>query len=241
MAGAPRALFFDVFGTLVDWRGSIAAGAEDVLGSRPGLDFGAFADAWRDEYQPAMEAVRAGGRGFVRLDVLHAENLARILPRFGLGGLDAETMGELVALWHALDAWPDVTMGLARLRTRFRVAPVSNGNVAIMADLARHNGFLWDAVLGAEFSRDYKPKPRVYLDAAAAFGLPPDRCVMVAAHSGDLAAAKACGLMTAHVARPDEGGPGGGERAPSIDVDFVARDLIDLASLLGSALEDADG
>lgn len=226
-----RALFFDVFGTLVDWRGSIA---REVRRLELGVDGEAFADAWRDEYQPAMEGIRAGGRGYVRLDVLHRENLDRILPRFGLQGMSEVERAALNLVWHRLDAWPDVPPALRRLRAKYWLAPMSNGNIALMADMARHNGFHWDAVLGAELARDYKPKPEVYLAGCAAFDLRPEDCMMVAAHSSDLAAAAVLGLKTAHIARPDEHGPGKGEARPSAPVDLAARDLADLAERLGA-------
>jgi 2-haloacid dehalogenase len=228
-----KALFFDVFGTLVDWRTSIARESQRILaplGHRQ--DWLAFADAWRGEYQPAMEEVRAGRIPFSKLDALHRMNLERILPRFGVHGLSEETLTDLNLAWHRLDAWPDVADGFARLRERFWLAPVSNGNISLMVDLARHNGFPWDAILGAEVAGDYKPKPRVYLASCAAFDLPPGQCMMVAAHSADLAAAAACGLRTAHVARPAEHGPGRGEAAPTVKVDFTARDLLELAGKL---------
>jgi 2-haloacid dehalogenase len=230
-----NALFFDVFGTLVDWRTSIAREARRILAPRGhALDWLAFADAWRGEYQPAMEEVRAGKLPFSKLDVLHRRNLERILPRFGVSGLADQSLHELTLAWHRLDAWPDAAGGLARLKQRYLIAPLSNGNISLMVALARRNGFPWDAILGAEIARDYKPKPAVYLAAAEAFDLAPSDCMMVAAHSNDLAAAAACGLQTAHVARPDEKGPGRGEAAPSVAVDRTARDLIDLASQLGA-------
>lgn len=228
----PLALFFDMFGTVVDWRGTIARKAPGIVGRD--LDGAAFADAWRAEYQPAMEGIRSGGRGYVTLDVLHRENLDRILPRFGLADLGDETRRALNLLWHRLDGWPDAKAGLARLREKFLLAPMSNGNIALMVDMARHNGFVFDAILGAEIARDYKPRPEVYRAGCAALDLPADRCMMVAAHSDDLAAAAAAGLKTAHVARPSEHGPGLGETAPSVPVDVAARDLVDLASKLGA-------
>jgi len=232
---AVKALFFDVFGTLVDWRTSIAREAAAILGPRGhALDWTAFADAWRDEYQPGMEEVRAGRIPFSKLDVLHRRNLERILPRFGIKDLPAETLRELNLAWHRLDAWPDVTPGLKRLRQKFRIAPVSNGNISLMADLARRNDIQWDAILGAEIAGDYKPKPRVYVAAAEAFDLPPGDCMMVAAHTGDLAAAAACGLRTGHIARPNERGPGRGEAAPKGPVDIAALGLEDLADKLGA-------
>ena len=234
MTPAVKALFFDVFGTVVDWRTSIARETEAIL--KPlgyTLDWLAFAEAWRGEYQPAMEEIRAGRIPFSRLDVLHRRNLERVLPRFGVGGLTEEVLRDLNKAWHRLDAWPDSTPGLVRLKRRFLLAPVSNGNIALMVGLARRNGFPWDAILGAEVAGDYKPKPRVYLAAAEAFGLEPGECMMVAAHSNDLAAAAACGLRTTHVARPNEYGPGKGEPAPTVPVDYAARSFEDLADKLG--------
>jgi 2-haloacid dehalogenase len=224
-----RALFFDVFGTLVDWRGSIA---REVARLELKADGGAFADAWRGEYQGAMERIRAGGRGYVKLDVLHRENLDRILPRFGLEGMGEVERASLNLVWHRLDAWPDVVAGLVASREKFLLAPMSNGNISLMADMARHNGFHWDAILGSELARDYKPKPSVYLAGCSAFDLPPAQCMMVAAHSSDLAAAAALGLKTAHIARPDEHGPGIGEAVPEVPVDLAVRDLIQLAEAL---------
>jgi 2-haloacid dehalogenase len=233
MALAVKALFFDVFGTLVDWRTSIARQAKALLEPRGhALDWAVFADAWRGEYQGAMEAVRAGRIAFCKLDVLHRRNLDLILPRFGLGGLGEEDRRELNTAWHRLEAWPDVPAGLRRLKSRYLLAPVSNGNISLMVDLARRNGFPWDAILGAEIAGDYKPKQRVYLAAADAFDLAPGQCMMVAAHSSDLAAAGAAGLCTAHVARPDEKGKGRGEEAPNVRVDIAAKDLRDLADRL---------
>jgi 2-haloacid dehalogenase len=232
---AIQALFFDVFGTLADWRGGVAREAQAVLAPLGhAIDWTAFADAWRAEYQPGMEEVRAGRLPFAKLDVLHRRNLERILPRFGLGDLPEETLRALNLAWHRLDVWPDVAPGLRRLKHRYRLAPVSNGNISLMVDLARRNDLPWDAILGAEIAGDYKPKPRVYLAAAAALDLVPDECLMVAAHSNDLAAAAGCGLRTAHVARPDEYGPGTGERAPKTAVDFTADDLEQLAGQLGT-------
>jgi 2-haloacid dehalogenase len=229
-----RALFFDVFGTLVDWRSGVAREAETVL--KPlghELDWLAFADAWRAEYQPAMEEVRTGRLPFSKLDVLHRHNLERILPNFGIRDLDEESLKRLNLAWHHLDAWPDVTPGLLRLKTSLILAPVSNGNISLMVDLARRNSLPWDAILGAEVAGDYKPKPRVYLAAAEALDLAPGDCMMVAAHSNDLSAAAGCGLRTAHVARPDEKGRGRGETAPSQTVDIAATSVEDLAGRLG--------
>jgi 2-haloacid dehalogenase len=229
------ALFFDVFGTLVDWRSSIARQAKALLSPLGhDLDWARFADAWRAQYQPSMEEVRSGRRGFVRLDDLHRENLERILPRFGLEGISNEAREALNRIWHRLDAWPDVPAGMVRLHAKYRLAPVSNGNISIMVDLARHNGFSWDTVLGAEIARSYKPHPEAYLASARALDLDPSACMMVAAHSSDLAAAAACGLKTAHLARPDESGPGTGEAKPTVRVDLAAGDMGELADILSA-------
>jgi 2-haloacid dehalogenase len=230
-----RALVFDVFGTLVDWRGSIAREAREVLAPRGvSLDWHAFADAWRAQYQPAMEEVRSGQIPFSKLDVLHRRNLEVVLKEHALGHLDETTKVHLNLAWHRLDAWPDVTPGLQRLRERYRIAPCSNGNISLMIDLARRNGFPWDAILGAEVARDYKPKAIVYQSAAAAFDCAPQEVLMVAAHSNDLAAAAEAGLRTAFIARPDEKGPGRGESRASVPVDASADGLIDLAQRLGA-------
>jgi len=229
-----QALFFDVFGTLMDWRNSIAREAQaflEPLGYK--LDWLAFADAWRGEYQPGMEEVRSGKIPFVKLDVLHRRNLERILSRFEIKGLDEPTLHNLNLAWHRLDAWPDVSPGMKRLKTRFKLAPCSNGNISLMVDLARRNDMPWDAILGSEIAGDFKPKPRVYLAACEAFDLPPADCMMVAAHSRDLKAAAALGLRTAHIARVDEYGPVTGEAGPTVPVDYAASDLGDLAGKLG--------
>lgn len=229
----PRALIFDVFGTLVDWRRGVARDVAAAFGSRVNPE--AFADAWRDEYQPAMEEVRAGRLGFCKLDVLHRRNLDRVLERFGLQDTDEPMRARLVLAWHRLDAWPDVTPALARLRERFLIAPCSNGNISLMAALARRNGWHWDAILGAEHARDYKPKPEVYLAACDAFDCAPHEVLMVAAHSSDLAAAAHAGLHTAFIARPEEHGPGRGETSPAVPVHWAAADLGALADRLLAA------
>ena len=229
-----KALFFDVFGTLMDWRNSIARESEASLAPLGhALDWLALADAWRGEYQPAMEEIRSGRQPFRKLDLLHRDNLERVLPRFGISGLSEEVLAHLNLAWHRLDAWPDTAPGLTRLKRKFRIAPVSNGNISLMVDLARRNGIPWDVILGAEIAGDFKPKPRVYLSACAALDLSPGECMMVAAHSRDLKAAASHGLRTAHVARPNEHGPGKGEPAPTVPVDIVAASVEDLAGKLG--------
>jgi 2-haloacid dehalogenase len=230
----PKALFFDVFGTLVDWRSSIAREAQASLSPLGhSLDWPAFADAWRGEYQPAMDEIRSGRQPFSKLDVLHRRNLEKILPRFDIAGLPENVLRHLNLAWHRLDAWPDSAPGLVRLKRQCLLAPVSNGNISLMVGLARRNGFPWDAILGSEIAGDFKPKPRVYLAACEAFDLDPSDCMMVAAHSRDLAAAAKLGLRTGHVARPNEHGPGKGETAPSVPVDAAGADLVDLAARLG--------
>ena len=228
-----KALVFDVFGTLVDWRGTLAREAVALLAPLGiAVDGHAFADAWRDQYQPAMEAVRSGRLPFGKLDTLHRRNLDIVIDAFGLGRIDEATRAKLNLLWHRLDAWPDVNRGLAALRPRFLLAPCSNGNISLMVDLARHHGWQWDAILGAEIARDYKPKAIVYQASAAAFDCAPDEVLMVAAHSSDLVAAAAAGLRTAFVVRPDEHGPGTGETEARGRVDFSAADVLDLAGQL---------
>lgn len=229
-----RALAFDVFGTLVDWRSGVSCEAERLLVPyAANLDGGAFADAWRARYQPAMETVRSGARPYRDLDALHADSLAEVLAAFGIAGVPEAIRVDLVQAWHRLDAWPEVPEALARLRTAHLLAPVSNGHVRLMMDLARRNGFAFDAILGAGYSRDYKPKPAVYRDAVAALGFDAAEILMVAAHSNDLAAAASHGLATAHIARPRENGPAGGETGPSVPVTHAATDLADLATRLG--------
>ena len=228
-----EALLFDVFGTLVDWRTSIAREAEATLAPRGiVVDWLAFADAWRGQYQPAMDAVRSGQIPFCKLDALHRRNLDVVLHAFALDDVDEPTRAHLNHAWHRLDAWPDVRTGLERLRPRRRLAPCSNGNISLMIDLARRNGFPWDAILGAELARDYKPKPIVYLAAVAALDCAPDQVMMVAAHPADLAAAARVGLRTAFVERPDEFGPGGGDTLGDARVDFAVTSIIALADAL---------
>jgi 2-haloacid dehalogenase len=234
-AATVKALFFDVFGTLVDWRNSVARETEKILKPRGhALDWSEFADAWRDKYQPAMQKVRSGRVAYCKLDVLHRQNLERVLAKFKVSGLAEDQLRDLNLAWHRLDAWPEVTEGLTRLKRRYLLAPVSNGNISLMVDLARRNGFPWDAILGAEIAHDFKPRARVYLAAADAFDLAPPECMMVAAHSSDLKAAAKLGLATAHVARPNEAGSGLGETEPEVPVDIAAKNLGDLAAQLGT-------
>lgn len=228
-------MLFDVFGTVVDWRSGVAR--EGARFARrhgiEGVDWHAFADAWRARYQPSMQAVRSGEREFVTLDRLHRENLDAVLAEFGIVGIAAEALDELNLAWHRLDPWPDVHFGLMRLRRRYVLAPLSNGNVALLVDMARRAGLPWDAVPGAEVARDFKPKPVVYLKAAELLGLEPAQCMMVAAHNGDLAAARELGLATAFVARPVEHGPGQSlDLEPDSDWDVCTTSFTSLAGAL---------
>jgi len=233
-----RALVFDVFGTVVDWRSGVARAATPFL-MRHGAataDPAAFADAWRKRYDPAMEAVRSGRRPFVRLDVLHRENLESVLPDFGIDPAHvlAAELDELNLAWHRLDPWLDVVSGLTRLKTRFIIAPLSNGNVILMLDMAKRAGLPWDAILGAELVQAYKPAPEAYLRTLDILAMRPEEVCMVAAHNGDLAAARACGLRTAFVPRPTEHGPGQTkDLRPEQDWDLVAKSFIELANSLG--------
>ena len=230
-----KAFIFDVFGTVVDWRTSIARESRAILEPKGhALDWLAFADAWRNEYQPAMEEVRSGKIPFSKLDFLHRRNLERILPRFNVSGLDEATMQHFNKAWHRLDGWPDSAPGLQRLHKKFLIAPCSNGNISLMCGIARRNDFPWDAILGSEIAGDYKPKPVVYLRSAEAFDCAPHECVMVAAHSNDLASAAATGLRTAHIARPNEKGPGKGEAGPTVPVDVAVPSIEALAEAMGA-------
>lgn len=230
------AAIFDVFGTVVDWREGVAAAARRAFAAkRIDADPHAFADAWRGEYQPAMERVRSGQRGYVPLDDLHLENLERVLARFGIAErFDAGERGELNRAWERLPPWPDSAPAIAAMRAAGLIAaPCSNGSIALMARLARFAGLGWDCILGADVARAYKPDPLAYRRSVAALRLPPSAVVMVAAHNDDLAAARAEGLRTAFVPRPLEHGPGQtSDLAPAEDWDFVATDLEELAATL---------
>jgi len=231
-----RALLFDVFGTVVDWRSGVAREAAPVLTAlgRPDIDPYAFADAWRARYQPAMEEIRSGRRPFTRLDVLHRENLEAILASHGLTEVPDAVLVTLNTAWHRLNPWPDVVAGLVRLRTRFILAPLSNGNIALMLNMAKRAGLPWDAILGAEVAQAYKPSPEAYLRTADVLGLPPGDCMLVAAHNGDLRAARGCGFGTAFVPRPTEKGPGQtADLRAEEDWEVVAADFGELATKLG--------
>lgn len=237
-SGPPRfrALLFDVFGTVVDWRGSLLREGR-ALGRRRklGVDWAAFADAWRAGYKPAMARVRSGELPWMNIDRLHRMILDDLLRRFGITALEEAEIDHLNRAWHRLDPWPDARRGLALLKRRHVIATLSNGNVSLLVEMARHGGLPWDTVLSAELFRHYKPDPEAYLGAAAMLDCAPGEVMMVAAHKDDLRAARACGLGTAFVARPREKGPGVKiDVAPEADFDFNARDFVDLARQLAA-------
>jgi 2-haloacid dehalogenase len=232
-----QALVFDVFGTVVDWRNGVARESAPFLANHaPSADPAAFADAWRRCYQPAMEEIRSGRRPFARLDLLHRENLRNVLPEFGIdpASVPPSELDALNLAWHRLDPWPDSVPGLARLKRGFIIAPLSNGNIRLMLDMAKRAGLPWDAILGAEIARAYKPSPEAYLRTAETLMLRPEQVCMVAAHNSDLAAARGCRLRTAFIPRPTEHGPGQTTNlGPKENWDVVASDMEDLANQLG--------
>ena len=234
-SSSPKALLFDVFGTAVDWRGSVIRAGEK-LGAEKNLavDWAAFADAWRGRYAPSMDRVRSGEIPWTNLDDLHYASLEELLDEFGIAGLDEGEKIQLNHVWHRLDPWPDVPTGLSRLKDSYIVAPLSNGNVRLLVDLARHAGLPWDLVLSAELARHYKPDREAYLLGPALLDLEPGEVMMVAAHPDDLRAAASCGLQTAYVHRPLEFGPGPQVAEPDPAFDLVAGDFTELAEMLGA-------
>ena len=231
-----KALVFDVFGTVVDWRTSVASEVEGFARAKGfTVDGARFADAWRAGYWPSMDRVRRGEIRWTKLDRLHRMTLDRILKRFGITGLTEAEIDWLNRAWHRLTPWPDAVEGLTRIRRQFIIAPLSNGNISLMTDMAKYAGLPWDCILGAELIRHYKPDPEVYRSAADFLDLAPGDVMMVAAHLSDLRAAKAVGLRTAFVARPLEYGPGGkADLEPDGAVDVSASDFVDLARQLGT-------
>ena len=231
---AIRALIFDVFGTVVDWRSSIIRECK-ALARRKKLsaDWGAFADAWRAGYRPAMARVRSGELPWMNIDQLHRLILDDLLGKFGIEELTEDEIDHLNRAWHRLDPWPDARRGLALLKRRHLIATLSNGNVALLVNMAKHGRLPWDTVLSAELFRHYKPDPESYLGAAAILGCEPAQVMMVAAHKDDLRAAKACGLATGFVGRPKEKGPKVKvDISPEADFDINAKDFVDLARRL---------
>ena len=230
-----KAVTFDVFGTVVDWRTSIAREVESLAVKKKfAVDGQRFADAWRELYQPSMTKVRDGKVPWTVLDDLHRMNLLQVLETFGIDQLSEEEIEHLNRAWHRLDPWPDAVAGLQRLKQHYIIGTLSNGNVALIVNMAKFSELPWDVVLGAEIARHYKPQPEAYLRSAEILGLEPKECMLVAAHNGDLAAAGRCGFQTAFVPRPKEYGP---EQTTDLvaeyDCDVVAGDFIELAQILG--------
>ena len=230
-----KAVTFDVFGTVVDWRTSIAREVESLaVKNKFAVDGQRFADAWRELYQPSMTKVRDGKVPWTVLDDLHRTNLLQVLETFGIDQLAEEEIEHLNRAWHRLDPWPDAVAGLQRLKQHYIIGTLSNGNVALIVNMAKFSELPWDVVLGAEIARHYKPQPEAYLRSAEILRLEPKECMLVAAHNGDLAAAGRCGFQTAFVPRPKEYGP---EQTTDLvaeyDCDVVAGDFIELAQILG--------
>ena len=229
-----KALLFDVFGTVVDWRTGIASSARDILRKyNKDIDFFEFADAWRIRYQPAMEEVRSGKRDFTILDILHHENLQEIKKIYGLTEMSIDDDHNLVKAWHRLPGWPDSSNGLKRLKKKFIIATQSNGNIALIVNMAKNSDLPWDMVLGAEVVKHYKPKPEAYTVACQMLGLKPNQCMMVAAHNSDLEAARIQGMRTAFVKRETEHGVNQSSDLKSeSNWDYISNSFIDLADQL---------
>ncbi len=229
-----KALHFDVFGTVVDWRSSVIAELE-AFGERKGVtaDWIQFADDWRDMYQPSMDAVRRGDREWRSLDTLHRESLITLISRYNITGLTEEEIDHLNKSWHRLAPWPDSVEGLTRLKKKYILATLSNGNVALLVNMARNGGLPWDAILGAEVNHAYKPLPQCYLGNARFLDLQPSQCMLVAAHNGDLAAARTLGYRTAFISRPSEYGPNQDkDRKAESDWDIVTDSMNGVADAL---------
>jgi 2-haloacid dehalogenase len=230
------ALVFDVFGTVVDWRSGVIRDGEKLSDEKElDVDWAAFADAWREEYQPSMDRVRDGEIPWQNLDALHRDSLEELLSRFGIDSLTEEETEQFNRVWHRLDPWPDSIPGLRRLRTRYLVASLSNGHVRLLADMAKRARIPWDLILSAELSGHYKPDEEAYLTAVDLLDLAPDRVMMVAAHEMDLDAAGDAGLHTAYVHRPNEWGAGQADTIEKPDesaYDVVADDIVHLAAKL---------
>ena len=232
----PTALAFDVFGTVVDWRSSIIRELEE-FGRTHGVqqDWPSLADNWRAGYAPAMDRVRRGDLPWTRIDDLHRMILEELLGAAGITSICVEDVDELNRAWHRLDPWPDTVAGLTRLKEKFTITTLSNGNMSLLTNMAKRAGLPWDCVISAELFHHYKPDPQAYLGCADLLGVPPDQLMLVAAHPGDLRAARGAGLMTAYVARPLEFGPGSKPYAVADDeFDFTATDFLDLAQQLGA-------
>lgn len=231
-----RALTFDVFGTVVDWRGGIAREAENMLAPKGvSLDWGAFANAWREQYQPAMAVVREGRRGYVVMDQLHREMLEAALEKFGITNLSEPEKHTLTMGWRRLDPWPDVIEGMDRLKANFALAALSNGNVALVLAMAKRAGIPWDTILGSQLVGTYKPDAAIYDSAPRFLDVAPQQIMMVACHPWDLDAAKARGLRTAYVHRPLEWGPGTERPLPEAGTyDVIVHSFTELADAMGA-------
>ena len=230
-----QALLFDVFGTVVDWRSSIVAELTS-FGAGKGLtaDWAQFTDDWRGLYQPALEEVRSGRRAWTILDVLHRESLETLLAKYKITGLSEADKDHINRVWHRLKPWPDSVEGLTRLKRRYIIGTLSNGNIGLMVRMAKNAGLPWDVILGAETARAYKPLPQAYLASAALLNLEPQQVMLVAAHNNDLTAAAALGLRTAFVARPTEHGPHqAADLKAEQDWDVVVDSFTGLASAMG--------
>jgi 2-haloacid dehalogenase len=230
-----RAVLFDVFGTVVDWRSGIAAAVRSFADAHDlELDPHAFADSWRGQYQPSMQRVRSGARPFTSLDVLHRENLDDALRERGLdpGGFAPGELDGLARAWHFLPPWPDSVPGIAALKRGYIVGPMSNGNTSLLLDMAKAAGLPWDLILGSDVTRAYKPDPEAYLRPAALLGLEPGAVMLAAAHEADLGAARAAGLATAFIARPLEHGPGAAAVVPAGDWDLAGTSITEIAGRL---------
>ena len=224
-------LAFDVFGTVVDWHSGIA---REVQALRPSVDGGEFALAWRAGYQPAMRRVMSGELGWTLIDDLHRLILDSLLDRFGLGNLTEAQKQHLNKAWHRLDPWPDVVAGLTRLKSRYTICTLSNGNIGLLTNMAKRAGLPWDCILSAEVFRAYKPDPATYLGVAKVFAVEPAQVMLVAAHQDDLAAARACGLQTAYIERPAEfGAAQPKDTSPEAANTWHAKDFLALADQLG--------
>ena len=234
-AGTLKVVAFDIFGTVVDWHGGISAEVAQVL---PEVDADAFATAWRAGYQPAMrrvmERLAAGEGGFTLIDALHLAILEDVLRDFGVTRLDKVHKRELNRAWHRLPAWPDAVEGLRRLKTRFTICTLSNGNIGLLTEMAKRAGLPWDCILSAEVFKAYKPDARTYLGVAGVFDVSPAEVMLAAAHHDDLAAARACGLQTGYIERPLEFGVARPKDvSPQAGNTLHARDIVALADLLG--------
>lgn len=230
-----KALTFDVFGTVVDWRGSIIRECTE-FGKTRGLevDWAQFADEWRGGYRPSMDRVRRGELPWTKIDVLHRMILEELLEKYRISGLSEAEKDHLNRVWHRLHPWPDAVPGLTRLRKRFVLATLSNGNVALLTNMAKHAGLPWDCIISAELARHYKPDPEAYQVAADLLDLRPEQIMMVAAHKSDLRAAKGVGFKAAFVPRPLEFGPQHPvDTSPDPAFEIHASDFLDLAKQLG--------